>query len=72
MNLDFRNNAILSCFFFLFLGIDLNVLILAAIAQIFKPTAGLLFPTGIASKEVKVEIQIHPVIVEAKTTKFSI
>ena len=42
------------CFFFFFLIIDLYFLIPAAIAQIFNPVEG------------KAEIEIHPVMVEAK------
>ena len=46
-NLDFANNAILSCLFFFFLIIDLYFLIPAAIAQIFNPIAELVMPTGL-------------------------
>ena len=70
--LDFANNTILSCFFFFHLIIDLYFLIPTAIAQIFNPIAKLLIPIGITSKEVKTEIEIHPVIVEAKIRKCSI
>ena len=52
---------ILSCFFF-FLIIDLCFLI---------PAAELVIPTGIRSKEVKAEIEMHPVIEEAKIRKCS-
>ena len=65
-NLDFANNTILSCFFFVFLIIHLYFLILAVIAQIFNPIAELIIPTGTPSKGTKSEIEIHPVIVEAK------
>ena len=65
-DLYFANNTILSCFFFFFLINDLNLLIPAAIAQIFNPIAKLVIPIGIPSKEAKVENEIHPVIVEAK------
>ena len=65
-NLDFANNTILSCFFFVFLIIHLYFLILAVIAQIFNPIAELIIPTGTPSKGIKSEIEIHPVIVEAK------
>ena len=60
-NLDFANNTILTCFFF-FLIIDL----------IFNPIAALVILTGILSKKVKAEVEIHPVIVEAKIGKCSI
>ena len=55
-----------------FLIIDLNLLIPAAIAQIFNPIAELLIPIGIPNKEAKAEIKIHPIIVEAKIRKCSI
>ena len=69
--LDFANNTILSCFFFFFLNIDLYV-IPAAIAEIFNPIAELVILMGIPSKETKEDIEIHPVIVEAKIRKCSI
>ena len=69
-DLDFANNTILSCFFFLI--IDSYFLIPAAISQIFNPIAELIFPIGIPSNEAKAEIEIHPVIVEAKIRKCSI
>ena len=68
-SLDFANNTISSCFFLCFLIIDLYFLIPAAVAQIFRPVAELVFPTRIQSKEAKSEIEIHPVIVEAQTRK---
>ena len=40
-NLSFTSNAILSCFLFFFLIINLHFLISAVIAQIFHLTAGL-------------------------------
>ena len=55
-----------------FLIIDLNLLIPAAIAQIFNPIAELLITIGIPNKEAKAEIKIHPIIVEAKIRKCSI
>ena len=48
------------------------LLIPAAIAQSFNPIAELVTPLGIPSKEAKPEIEIHPVIVEAKRRKRSI
>ena len=71
-DLDFAHNTILSCFFFFFLIIDSYFLIPAAISQIFNPIAELVFPIGIPSKEAKAEIEIHPVIVEAKIRRCSI
>ena len=70
-DLDLTNNNILSSFFFFFLVIDLYFLILAAIAQIFNPIAELVISIGIPIKEVKAEIEIHPVVVEAKNRKCS-
>ena len=58
-------------FFFFFLVIDLYFLISAAITQIFNPIGELLIPLGIPSKEAKAEVEIHPVIVEAKIKMFS-
>ena len=72
VNLDFANNTYLSCFFFFFLIIDLSFLIPAAIVQIFNPIVELIIPTGIPIKEAKAEIEIHPVIVEAKIRKCSV
>ena len=54
-NLDFANSTILLCFFFFFLIIDLNVLVLKVIVQIFNPIAELLIPIGIPTKEAKTE-----------------
>ena len=56
LNLDFVDNALLSCFFFFFLIIDLYFLIPAAIAQLFNLIAELVIPIGILSKEAKAEI----------------
>ena len=57
--------------FFFSLIIDLYFLISVAIAQIFNPIAELAILIGIQSKEAKAEIEIHPVIVEAKIRKCS-
>ena len=70
--LYFDNNAILSCFFFLFLIIELHFLIPAAIAQIFNPIGELVVPIGIPTKEAKAEMKIHSVIAESKISQFSI
>ena len=51
------------CFFFL--TIDLYFLIQAVIAQIFIPTAKLVMPTGMPTKETKAEV----VTAEAETSK---
>ena len=65
-NLDFGSNNILSCFFFVFLIIDLQFLIIADIAQIINPIAELVIPVGIPSKEAKAATEIHPVIQNLK------
>ena len=71
-NLDFANNTIFLCFFFFFfLIIDLYFLIPATIAHILNPIAELVIPIEIPSKEAKAEIEIHPLIVEAKIRKCS-
>ena len=71
-NLDFASNTILSCFFLFFLTIDLNFLITAVIAQVFKPIAELVSPIGTPTKESKVEMITHPVIIEIIISKWSI
>ena len=71
-NLDFANNTILICFFFFFLIIDLYFLIPVVITQIFNPIAELVIPIERPTKEAKAEIEIHAVIIEAKTRKCSI
>ena len=43
-NLDFANNTIWSCFFYLFLFIDLYFLIPAVVAQLFNPIKELVIP----------------------------
>ena len=69
-NLDFANNIILLCFFFLI--IDLYFLIPAVIAHIFNPIAELVIPLGVPIREAKADIEIHLVNVEAKIRKSSI
>ena len=70
-NVDFAKNTILSGLFFFLLIIDLYFLIPAVIAQIFNHIAELVIPIGIPSKEAKSEIEIYPVIAEAKIRKIS-
>ena len=70
--LDFANNTISSSFFFFSLLIDFYFLIPEVIAKIFNPTTELAMPIGIPTKEAKVEIETHPVTVEAKISKYSI
>ena len=55
--LDFANNAILSCFIFIFLIIELYFLIPAVTAQIFNPIAELVIPVRIPIQEAKAEIK---------------
>ena len=69
--LDFHNNAILSCFFFIFLIIDIYFLISPAIVQIFNPIVKLIIPIGTPTKETKAEIEIHSVTAETKIRKCS-
>ena len=71
-NLDFANNTILSCFFFLFLIIELYFLIPAVIAQIFNTIAELVIPIGIPGKDAKEENELHAVNVEAKIRECSV
>ena len=49
-----------------FLIIDLHFLIHAITAQTFNSVAELVIATGITTKEKKAEIEVHPVIAEAK------
>ena len=69
-NLSFHTNNILLCFFYIFFLIELS-LIPAVIAQIFVPTAELLIPTGTQTNEASAEIEMEPVTVEARISKFS-
>ena len=71
-NLDFANNIILSCFFFLFLIIDLYFFIPAAIAHFFNLIAELVIPIGMPNKEAKEETEIYPVTAKAKIRKYSV
>ena len=52
--------------------IELNILVYAAIAQVFNPIAELVISIGIPDKVAKAEMETHPVIVEAKIRKCSI
>ena len=69
-NLHFANKTILSCFFFLF--IDLNLLIHAVVTQIFNPLAERVIPIGIPIKEVKAEIETNLVVARSTISKLSI
>ena len=53
-------------FLFLFLILDLYVLIPAIIAQVFNGTAELATPIETLNKEAKAEIETHPVVAEAE------
>ena len=55
--------------FFFFLIIYLYFLVLAVIVKIFDPTAELVTPIGMLSKEAKSEIETVPVIPETKVRK---
>ena len=67
-NFDFTNKTIFLCFFFFLLIIDLSFLI----TQIYNPTAELVIPIVIPTKEAKAEMETYPVIVEQKARKCSI
>ena len=58
--------TILPCFFFFFLIIDLYFLIPEILVHICYPVSELVIPIGTTSKEAKAEIEIDPVIAEAK------
>ena len=66
-NLDFANNIILLCFFFLI--IELHFLIAAVTAQIFNSIEELVIPVWIPNKEAKAEMETHPVIVKSEIKK---
>ena len=51
---------------FLFLIMDLYLLIPAVIAQIFNPIIELVIPIGIPTKEEKAKMEAHAVISQAK------
>ena len=71
-NLDFPNNTILSCSFLFFLIIDLYFLIAAVITQIFNSILEITIRIGIPTKEEKVEMETHQVIVEISISECSI
>ena len=64
--LVFANDRILLCLFFFFFFFDFYFLIPAVIAQILVLTAELVIAIGVPTKEVKSEIEIHPVPTESK------
>ena len=71
-DLDFANNTIHhASFFFSFLK-TYTFLIPVVLTQIFTPIAELVVPIEILTKEVKAEIEKHPVIVEIKISECSI
>ena len=61
-NLAFPSSTILSCFFFLIIG--LYILIPAVIEHIFSPTPKLVIATGTESNKVNAEIETQAVITE--------
>ena len=71
-DLDFANNTFLSCSFSFRLMFDLGFLVPAAVAQVFNPIVELITHIAIPTKELKAEIEIHPVISETKIRKSSI
>ena len=70
-NLDFADNTILSCFFILFLFINLCFLIPAVLTNVFSQIAEILIPIGIPTEEAWGEIETHPVIEEITITEWS-
>ena len=70
-NFDFADNTLVMLLF-LFLIIKLYFLIAAAIKQILNPTAELVIPIGLLTKEAKTEMEANPVTVEPKIRKCSI
>ena len=56
-NLLCHNGIILSCFFFFFIIVDLYFLVSEAIAQHYDPTAELVIPLVIRTKQAKAEIE---------------
>ena len=71
LNLDFTNNTILPSIFSFFLIIGLYFLIPVVIAQVFNRIAELVILIEIPIREGKAEIEMHPVITEAKVRKCS-
>ena len=69
-NLAFADNAISLCFFFVI--IHLYFLIPAVIMEVFIVITEFSAPTGIPTKEEKLETETHPVTVQAKIRKCSI
>ena len=63
-NIVFANNTFLICFFFIFLIIDLHLLISTV-------TADLAMSIGRRTKEAKPEIEAHPLTAEARISKCS-
>ena len=69
----FANNTILSYFFFFFLIIDLYFFNSSGyFLQTYNPIAELVISIEISTKERKAEMEIHPVTVEAKISKYPI
>ena len=64
--------AISSCFFFFFLIINLYILILAIIAQMFTPITELIISLEIWFKKAKSEMEIHTVTAKTKLRKCSV
>ena len=59
------------CAYFFFLSIDLYLIILAIIAQIFALIVKLIILLEISTKEAKAEMEIHTVTAKFKVRKFS-
>ena len=68
VSLDFASNTIYHASF----SFALHFLISVVITHKFNPTAELVIPTGILTKEAKVEMETNPGTVEVKISKCSI
>ena len=71
-SLSFSSNTTYLCFFFFFLINGLYFFKATAITQTVNPTAKLVIPIRIPTKEAKEEIETHPVTSEAKMRKSSL
>ena len=71
-NLDFADDIILLCFFFLFLITGLYFLIPAIITQIFYPIAELVIAIRITIKKAKVKMETRSIIAGISLSERSI
>ena len=66
-NLDFTDNTISPCFFFLIIYLQFSIP--AVITQIFNPITKLVVPIGIPTKEGKAEMEVE-VTISKSSIKF--